>query len=337
MKTYLVTGGAGFIGANYIRYLFHTYGKEVKVINYDKLTYAANTDHLSGLTNWLESKNYEFVEGDICDEHKIMKLLVDKPVDYIVHFAAETHVDHSLEDAAEFVKTNVYGTMNLLQCVKKVWGKEYKGRCFQYVSTDEVYGELPESGYFVEEMPLAPRNPYSASKAGAEHLVLAFASSFQLPVHITRCSNNYGPYQHSEKLIPKCIMNCLHYKKIPVYGDGRNIRDWLYVKDHCKALEMVLHLGKQGEIYNIGGHNEVKAVEIVRFIIAYIREKYDNKVNEDLIEFVKDREGHDKRYAIDASKISNSLHWIPDTRLEEGLCSTIDWYVNKYQNASKKY
>ncbi len=328
MKTYLVTGGAGFIGSNFIHYMLQKYN-DIKIINVDKLTYAGNLENLVDIEN---NKNYKFVHADICDNEAINNIFKENNIDYVVNFAAESHVDRSIENPEIFVKTNIEGTVNLLNIAKKFWtsGDDiYKSGCkFLQVSTDEVYGSLGEDGYFMETTPLNPHSPYSASKAGADMIVKAYFDTFKFPINITRCSNNYGPYQFPEKLIPLIINNTLNHNDLPVYGDGMNIRDWLYVKDHCKAIDMVINKGKLGEVYNVGGHNERTNITIVKTIINHIKKYVDDSVNETLIKYVKDRKGHDKRYGIDPEKIRRDLGWYPETTFEVGIKETINWYLN---------
>ncbi|MEG6512194.1 dTDP-glucose 4,6-dehydratase [Desulforamulus ruminis] len=311
MKKILVTGGAGFIGSNFIKYMLDKY-PDYNVVNLDLLTYAGNLESLTEVEN---HPCYTFVKGDICDDSLVNKL-VSEGINYIINFAAESHVDRSIEDPGVFIRTNVMGTQILLDA-----GLKNKIDKFVQISTDEVYGSLGEIGYFTEETPLAPNSPYSASKAGADMLVRAYHETFKLPVNITRCSNNYGPYQFPEKLIPLMILNALEDRELPVYGDGLNIRDWLHVKDHCCAIDAVLHHGKLGEVYNIGGKNEKKNIEIVRVILKYLNKP------ESLIKFVTDRPGHDRRYAIDATKIMRELGWIPSYSFENGMIETIQWYL----------
>ena len=311
MKTILVTGGAGFIGSNFVRYMLHTHS--YRIINIDKLTYAGNLENLADVES---HPNYTFVKGDICDRLLIDKLFQEEHIDTVVNFAAESHVDRSILGARVFVETNVLGTQTLLDAAK-THGVEK----FLQVSTDEVYGTLGETGYFTEETPLAPNSPYSASKAGADLLVRAYHETFKMPTLITRCSNNYGPYHFPEKLIPLMIANALNDKPLPVYGDGLNVRDWLYVEDHCRAIDTVLHKGKFGEVYNIGGHNEKRNIDIVKLILQKLGKP------ESLITFVKDRPGHDRRYAIDASKIERELGWRPQETFESGIEKTIQWYL----------
>lgn len=328
MKTYLVTGGAGFIGSNYIQYLFNTYDDNIRVINLDKLTYAGNLENLESVSS---RKGYHFVKGDICDTALVQSLFSDYEVDYVVNFAAESHVDRSIKDPEVFVRTNVLGTQVLLNAAKVAWqeGDHFKaGKKFLQISTDEVYGSLSATGYFEETTPLDPHSPYSASKASADMLVKAYYDTYGFPCNITRCSNNYGPYQFPEKLIPLMIHNALNHKALPVYGDGKQIRDWLYVKDHNKAVEMVLQDGQIGQVYNIGGHNEKMNIEIVQLIISRLQEiTKDLKINMELIQHVTDRLGHDRRYAIDASKIEQDLGWRPEVFFDEGIVFTIQWYL----------
>lgn len=323
MKTYLITGGAGFIGSNFIHYLMKKVGNEIKVLNLDALTYSANRSNVS---LYEDNYNYQFIQGNICDEELVQRIFQDHDVDYVVHFAAQTHVDRSITSSKEFAETNVVGTLNLLNAAKDTWGiGKATDKRFLYVSTDEVYGDLPEDGYFTEISPIRPRNPYSASKAAADLMVHAYNQTHGLPVLITRCSNNYGPYQYDEKFIPLCIKCCLTGKEIPVYGDGQNIRDWLYVEDHCKAIDQVLQNGNTGEVYNIGGHNEHTNLEIVHNILRLLKNEFQVPISP--IQFVEDRKGHDKRYAIDPAKIKKTLQWQPETAFQDGIRSTIAWYL----------
>lgn len=327
MKTFLVTGGAGFIGSNFIHYLLDKY-EDIFVINLDKLTYAGNLDNLRDKEFY---PNYKFIKGDICDEDLLVEIFSAYDIDYLVNFAAESHVDRSIRDPYIFVKTNVLGVQTLLNVAKEFWeikGKFVTGKKFVQVSTDEVYGSLGKDGYFTEKSPISPRNPYAATKAGGDMLVKAYFDTFGMPVNITRCSNNYGPYQFPEKLIPLVINNVLQGKKVPVYGDGLNIRDWLYVKDHCLAIDIVIQEGVLGEVYNIGGNNEVTNIDLVQLIIKVLSELADVKPDKGLIEFVEDRKGHDRRYAIDASKIREKLGWTPQTDFATGIRSTIKWYLD---------
>jgi len=307
----LVTGGAGFIGSCFIRYIINKY-PDYKVVNLDLLTYAGNIDNLKDIEN---KPNYKFIQGNICDKKLVAELM--SQIDCCINFAAESHVDRSITGPEIFVYTNVLGTQTLLDAAK-----EFKIKRYVQVSTDEVYGTLGPTGYFTETTPLAPNSPYSASKAGADLLVRSYFETFNLPALITRCSNNYGPYQYPEKLIPLFINNLLNNKKVPVYGDGMNIRDWLYVYDHCSAIDTVLHKGKEGEVYNIGGNNEKANIEITKILINALGK------DESSINYVKDRLGHDRRYAIDSSKIQNELGWKPSVNFEEGIKLTIDWYIN---------
>lgn len=327
MKTYLVTGGAGFIGSNFILYMLNKY-EDIKVINIDALTYAGNLENLKSVE---KNPRYSFIEADICDKDAIQMIFDEDDVDFVVNFAAESHVDRSISDPDIFLKTNVQGTVNLLNVAKTAWKRgedTYKaGVKFIQVSTDEVYGSLGDTGLFTEDTPLDPHSPYSAAKTSADLFVKAYADTYKLPVNITRCSNNYGPYQFPEKLIPLIINNTLLNKNLPVYGDGMNIRDWLYVEDHCKAIDMVILKGALGDVYNIGGHNERTNINIVRKIIDHIKDNVDKNVGEHLIKYVEDRKGHDKRYGIDPKKIKDELGWFPETTFEEGIKLTIDWYL----------
>ncbi len=327
MKNIIVTGGAGFIGSNFIRYILDR-DKDCNIVNVDKLTYAGNLENLSGIE---DNSRYTFEKIDICDEKAIAEILRKYDITTIINFAAESHVDRSIESPIEFINTNIKGTQVLLEEAKKYWqiGEDkYKdGVKFIQVSTDEVYGSLGKEGFFTENTPLDPHSPYSASKASADLLVKVYYDTYKLPVCTTRCSNNYGPYQFPEKFIPLIINNCINHKKIPVYGDGNNIRDWLYVEDHCKAIYKVLENGKVGQVYNIGGHNEKTNMQIVNIIIRYLHDNVDEKINEDLIVHVKDRKGHDKRYGMDPEKISRELNWLPETKFDEGIIKTIKWYI----------
>lgn len=327
-KMYLVTGGCGFIGANFIHYMIQMYGEQIHIINLDKLTYAGNPENLATIA---DNKNYTFIHGDICDKKLVNRIFADYQIDYVVHFAAESHVDRSIAAADEFVTTNILGTFTLLDAAKRAWecSGSYRNEIkYLQVSTDEVYGSLGPTGYFTETAPLDPHSPYSASKASADLLVKSYFDTHNMPVNITRCSNNYGPCQYPEKLIPLLITNCLAHKPLPVYGDGLNVRDWLYVEDHCRALDLVLHRGVDGEIYNIGGHNEKTNIDIVRLIVSYLHDHVDPGINESLITYVADRKGHDRRYAIDPKKISRELGWQPETRFEDGIVKTIKWYLS---------
>ncbi len=355
MKTYLVTGAAGFIGANYIKYILAVHD-DVRIVVLDSLTYAGNLGTIAGN---IDDERCSFVKGNICDRVLADELFAKYKFDYIVNFAAESHVDRSIENPQLFLQTNILGTQNLLDAARRAWvtGKDErgyptwrKGVRYHQVSTDEVYGSLEAEGYFTEQTPLCPHSPYSASKASADMVVMAYRDTYKMPVTITRCSNNYGPYHFPEKLIPLIIKNILEGKKLPVYGDGSNVRDWLYVEDHCKAIDLVVRKGREGEVYNVGGHNEKTNLEIVKLTIATIRRLMTDKpeyrevlkkkmkdargeisidwINDELITFVKDRLGHDQRYAIDPAKITGELGWTPETCFEEGIVKTIEWYLN---------
>lgn len=326
MKTILVTGGAGFIGSNFVKLMLEKH-PEYKIINIDSLTYAGNLENLKDIDG---NPNYVFIKVDIRDREKIEEIFENNDIASVVNFAAESHVDRSIEEPEVFLTTNIIGTQVLLDTAKKYWKinpkdkycKEYKpGVKFLQVSTDEVYGALGETGMFVETMPLMPNSPYSASKASADMIARAYNETFGMPVNITRCSNNYGPYQFPEKLIPLMINNCLKEKDLPVYGDGMQVRDWLHVSDHCSAIDTVLHKGKDGEVYNIGGNNEKANIEIVKLIIGTLGK------TEGLIKYVKDRPGHDRRYAIDNTKITTELGWEPAYTFEQGMKETIQWYL----------
>jgi dTDP-glucose 4,6-dehydratase len=312
MKNVLVTGGAGFIGSNFVQYFLGAH-KDVKLVNFDKLTYAGN---LENLTSVASDPRYVFVKGDICDRSAVDAALREHAIDTIVHFAAESHVDRSITGATVFVTTNVLGTQVLLEAAR---GRGIER--FVHVSTDEVYGSLGATGKFTEQTPLHPNSPYAASKASSDMLALAYQHTFGLPVLVTRCSNNYGPYQFPEKLLPLMIANALENKPLPVYGEGLNVRDWLYVADHCSAIDAVLCKGRIGEVYNIGGENEWKNIDIVRLLLQRLKKP------ESLITYVKDRPGHDLRYAIDATKTMQELGWRPSVTFEEGLSKTITWYL----------
>jgi dTDP-glucose 4,6-dehydratase len=318
MTSLLVTGGAGFIGSNFVLHVLEKHD-DIGIVNLDALTYAGNLDSLKSIES---DPRYEFVKGDICDEHLLQSLFRDHRFDAVVHFAAESHVDRSIASPDNFVETNVVGTHTLLKAAKTAWEKRSGSTRFLHISTDEVYGSLGPDGLFTEETPLAPNSPYSASKAGSDLLVRSYCETFGFPGIITRCSNNYGPYQFPEKLVPLMIVNALADRPLPVYGDGLNVRDWLFVRDHCAALDAVLHTGTCGQVYNIGGNNEKRNVDIVKLILAEIGKP------EKLIAFVKDRPGHDRRYAIDASKIRRELGWSPSVTFEEGIKKTIRWYLD---------
>lgn len=376
--TYLVTGGAGFIGANYIKYLLKIYGKDVNIVILDALTYAGN---LHTIKDEIQLDNVTFIKGDIGDQNLVTKILSDNDIDYIVNFAAESHVDRSITNPKLFLETNILGTHNMLECARKAWfiGKDDKNKCqykagkkFLQISTDEVYGSLEKDfneaqnlivsdalkqvigsrtdiktygdKYFTEETPLSPRSPYSSSKTSADLISNAYFHTYDFPVNITRCSNNYGPYHFPEKLIPLIIKNILEGKRLPVYGKGENVRDWLYVEDHAKGIDMVLHKGRIGEVYNIGGFNEESNINIVKLVISIIAQtmeehpKYQSllkcklsDISNDLIEYVTDRPGHDMRYAMDPTKIATELGWYPETTFKEGIKKTILWYLDNQE------
>ena len=382
MKTYLVTGAAGFIGTNFVKYMLEKYGKSIRIIVLDKLTYAGNIENIQ---EEIDSKKIDFVKGDICNRELVEDIFSRYEIDYVVNFAAESHVDRSISNPQIFLETNILGTQNLLEVSKKFWsiGKDengypvYKeGKKFLHISTDEVYGSLSKDyteakelvlndrvkkvaegrknlktygdKFFTEETPLDPRSPYSASKTSSDMIVRAYAETYKFPMNITRCSNNYGPYQFPEKLIPLIIKNILEGKKLPVYGDGSNVRDWLYVKDHNKAVDMVINNGRLGEVYNIGGFNEEKNINIVKLTIDTIAKimkeepeyrrvlKTDvTKISYDLISYVQDRLGHDARYAIDPEKIVTELGWYPETSFDEGIEQTIRWYLDNQEWVEK--
>lgn len=355
MKTYLVTGAAGFIGSNFVKYLLYRKYKDedIKVIVLDALTYAGN---YGTIKDDVDGKRCVFVHGDIRDRELVDSLFADNDIDYVVNFAAESHVDRSIENPQLFLETNILGTQNLLDAARRAWvtGKDAtgyptwkEGKRFHQVSTDEVYGSLGADGYFTEETPLCPHSPYSASKTSADLIVKAYHDTYHMPVTITRCSNNYGPYHFPEKLIPLIINNILEGKPLPVYGKGDNVRDWLYVEDHCKAIDLVVREGRDGEVYNVGGHNEMKNIDIVKLTIKTIHDMMaEDKglrkilkkqvsdangdidiswINDNLITFVTDRLGHDQRYAIDPTKINNELGWLPETMFVDGIVKTIRW------------
>lgn len=382
MKTYLVTGAAGFIGTNFVKYMLEKYGKSIRMIVLDKLTYAGNIENIQ---EEIDSKKIDFVKGDICNRELVEDIFSRYEIDYVVNFAAESHVDRSISNPQIFLETNILGTQNLLEVSKKFWsiGRDengypiYKeGKKFLHISTDEVYGSLSKDyteakelvlndrvkkvaegrknlktygdKFFTEETPLDPRSPYSASKTSSDMIVRAYAETYKFPMNITRCSNNYGPYQFPEKLIPLIIKNILEGKKLPVYGDGSNVRDWLYVKDHNKAVDMVINNGRLGEVYNIGGFNEEKNINIVKLTIDTIAKimkeepeyrrvlKTDvTKISYDLISYVQDRLGHDARYAIDPEKIVTELGWYPETPFDKGIEQTIRWYLDNQEWVEK--
>lgn len=326
MTKVLVTGGAGFIGSHVVRLLVNKY-PDYHIFNLDALTYAGNLENLKDIE---KAPNYTFLKADITDVAAIDDLFKKYQFDKIIHLAAESHVDRSISDPLAFLKTNIFGTVNLLNAAKSIWEDSFEGKLFYHISTDEVYGTLGETGFFTEETAYSPNSPYSASKASSDHFVRAYGETYGLPVVISNCSNNYGPNQFPEKLIPLFINNCVNKKPLPVYGKGINTRDWLYVIDHAKAIDVILHRGKIGETYNIGGFNEWKNIDLIHLLCRLVDQKLDREegFSRQLITFVKDRPGHDFRYAIDASKISTELGWKPSVVFEEGLSLTIDWYLN---------
>ena len=325
-KTLLITGGAGFIGSHVVRLFVNKY-PDYKIVNLDLLTYAGNLENLKDIEN---APNYVFERADICDAAAMIALFEQYNFDAVIHLAAESHVDRSIVDPNAFIETNVMGTANLLNAARALWKGNYEGKRFYHVSTDEVYGSLGETGFFLETTPYDPQSPYSASKAASDHLVRAYGNTYHMPFVITNCSNNYGPNQFPLKVIPLFITNIRKNKSLPVYGDGKYTRDWLYVVDHSRAIDMVYHSGKNGETYNIGGFNEWQNIELIKLTCAKMDEKLGRPAGESekLITYVKDRPGHDRRYAIDANKIKNELGWKPSVTFEEGLSQTIEWYLN---------
>ncbi len=326
MKNILITGGAGFIGSHVVRLFVNKY-PDYHIFNLDALTYAGNLENLSDIEN---KPNYTFLKGDIKDYELIQSFFEKYAFEGVIHLAAESHVDRSIANPLEFVLTNVVGTVNLLNAAKWFWKDNMAGKRFYHVSTDEVYGSLGDEGFFVESTSYDPRSPYSASKASSDHFVRAYHHTYKLPVVLSNCSNNYGPNQFPEKLIPLCINNIINNKPLPVYGKGENIRDWLYVVDHARAIDVVFHKGKNGETYNIGGHNEWTNIDLIRVLCAIMDHKLGREfgTSENLITYVTDRAGHDLRYAIDATKIKEDLGWMPSLQFEEGLEKTVDWYLN---------
>ncbi|MDY2586493.1 dTDP-glucose 4,6-dehydratase [Winogradskyella aquimaris] len=328
-KKILITGGAGFIGSHVVRLFVNKYS-DYNIFNLDSLTYAGNLENLKDIE---EEANYHFIKADINDEKLIDSLFQEYRFDSVIHLAAESHVDRSIKDPLAFVKTNIIGTLNLLNAFKKLWNDNFEDKRFYHVSTDEVYGTLGESGLFKETTSYSPNSPYSASKASSDHFVRAYGETYNLPYVITNCSNNYGQNQFPEKLIPLFINNIINHKPLPVYGDGNYTRDWLYVVDHARAIDLVFHEGKNAETYNIGGFNEWKNIDLVKLLCKQMDEKLgrDKGSSENLITYVKDRPGHDLRYAIDANKINKELGWEPSVTFEQGLSITIDWYLNNQE------
>ena len=328
-KHILITGGAGFIGSHVVRRFVKNY-PDYKIINYDDLTYAGNLENIKDIE---KEPNYTFVKGNICDASSVAKTMSEYKIDTIIHLAAESHVDRSISDPLAFVNTNVMGTANLLNAAKQFWNGDFEGKLFYHVSTDEVYGSLGETGFFYENTPYDPRSPYSASKAASDHLVMAFYHTYHMPVVISNCSNNYGPNHFPEKLIPLSINNILNKKPLPIYGKGENVRDWLYVIDHASAIDVILHKGKIGDTYNVGGHNEWTNIDLIKLLCDTMDKKLGRSVGEsrNLISYVTDRAGHDLRYAIDASKIEVELDWVPVETFESGIDKTIDWYLNNHE------
>ena len=326
MRNILITGGAGFIGSHVVRLFVNTFPSD-KIYNLDALTYAGNLENLKDIE---DAANYEFVHADIQDLEKLTAIFEEKKITHVVHLAAESHVDRSIKDPLAFVKTNVLGTANLLQVAKEAWKNDFSDRLFYHVSTDEVYGSLGDTGFFYEDTAYDPRSPYSASKASSDHFVRAYYHTYNLPVVISNCSNNYGPNHFPEKLIPLMINNIIHNKPLPVYGEGLNVRDWLFVLDHARAIERIFSKGTVGETYNIGGHNEWTNIDLVHVLCDTMDEKLGRTKGDSrqLISYVKDRAGHDLRYAIDATKLQNELGWEPSLQFEEGLSKTIDWYLS---------
>lgn len=329
MKNILITGGAGFIGCHVVKLFVKKY-PEYRIINMDKLTYAGNLDNLKEIEKF---ENYQFVKGDICDINKVKEVFEQYQIDSVIHLAAESHVDRSITNPFEFAETNIMGTLTLLNQAKESWKDDYIGKLFYHISTDEVYGSLGQEGFFLESTPYDPKSPYSAAKASSDHFVRAYNNTFGMPIVITNCSNNYGPNQFPEKLIPLFINNIRFNKALPVYGKGENVRDWLYVVDHARAIDTVFHNGKIGETYNIGGFNEWKNIDLIKVICKVMDKKLgrESGTSEKLITHIQDRAGHDMRYAIDSTKLSTELDWKPSLQFEEGIEKTIDWYMNNQE------
>ena len=324
-RNLLITGGAGFIGSHVVRLFVNKY-PQYTIVNLDKLTYAGNLENLKDVDS---KPNYRFEKGDILDVEFVAGVFRKYKIDGVIHLAAESHVDRSLHNPAEFATTNIIGTLQLLNVAQTIWNNDYEGKLFYHISTDEVYGSAENGSFFTEETPIDPKSPYSASKAGSDHFVSAFGNSFKMPVRISRCSNNYGPYHFPEKLIPLMIHNILTNKPLPVYGKGENIRDWLFVEDHARAIDDIFHKGKDGQVYNIGGSNEWKNIDLVQFLCYLMDKKLGREEGDSakLITYVKDRPGHDLRYAIDAAKVIAETGWRPQVTFEEGLEKTVDWYL----------
>lgn len=324
-KSILITGGAGFIGSHVVRLFVNKY-PDYQIVNFDKLTYAGNLENLSDID---KAPNYHFFKGDIVEESSVKEAFEKYQIDAVIHLAAESHVDRSISNPMEFIRTNVDGTANLMNVAKAYWGADFDNKLFYHVSTDEVYGSLGDIGYFTETTPYDPRSPYSASKASSDHLVRAYYHTYNFPVVISNCSNNYGAHQFPEKLIPLFINNIKQEKPLPVYGKGDNVRDWLWVNDHAEAIDVIFHSNKIGETYNIGGNNEWQNIDLIKELCEIMDEKLgrDKGTSEKLITYVQDREGHDKRYAIDASKLKNELNWEPSIDFSKGLRKTVEWYL----------
>jgi len=328
-KTILITGGAGFIGSHVVRRMVNRY-PEYQIVNLDALTYAGNLENLKDVENL---PNYQFVKGDITDGAFVQKLFQEYHFDGVLHLAAESHVDRSISNPMEFIMTNIVGTVNLLNAAREIWKDDYSGKRFYHISTDEVYGSLGATGFFTETTAYDPKSPYSASKASSDHLVRAYHNTYGLPIVISNCSNNYGPNQFPEKLIPLAINNIKNNKPIPIYGKGENIRDWLYVEDHARAIDLIFHEGKQGDTYNIGGNNEWTNIDLIRALCKVMDKKLEREpgTSEKLITYVKDRAGDDLRYAIDSSKLMKELDWKPSLQFEEGIEKTVDWYLENQE------
>jgi dTDP-glucose 4,6-dehydratase len=329
MENVLITGGAGFIGSHVVRLFVKKYPNK-NIINLDSLTYAGNLENLRDIES---EQNYTFVKADICDFEKIDEVFKKYKIDSVIHLAAESHVDRSIKDPMSFAKTNVLGTLNLLQAAKNNWSNDFSNKLFYHISTDEVYGTLGDDGYFTEDTPYDPHSPYSASKASSDHFVRSFFDTYKLPVIVSNCSNNYGSYQFPEKLIPLFINNICNQKPLPVYGEGVNVRDWLFVEDHARAIDVIFHKGKIGDTYNIGGFNEWKNIDLIKVLIKTVDKILGNPegTSDKLITFVKDRAGHDYRYAIDSTKLKDELGWEPSLQFEEGIEKTVKWYLNNQE------